>query len=137
MNISKGTAMAKTLDRSRPYAEVIGSSDGTRYEQDGCRFRVDGSLNEPEALSKPPADANSNGYLDRDEIKAVMKEFGIAVPGGNAKRETLIDAITTGIWSQLEANGVGYTGDETVERLIELRRSAEKIADEEAAKANG
>jgi hypothetical protein len=37
------------LDRTKPFGEIIGSTDGARYDQDGRVFGADGNLlNTPE-----------------------------------------------------------------------------------------
>lgn len=57
----------KTLDKSRDYAQVFGSSDGRIYEQDGVSFTADGKeWVDPAAprvtvKSEKPAQADKKG----------------------------------------------------------------------------
>ena len=60
--------MAKTLDRSRPFAEVHGISD-VRYEQDGLPFDYAGNLMVPEEPKK-----RRQKQADVDQVEANLKD---------------------------------------------------------------
>lgn len=55
----------KKLDRNRPYGEVIGPC-GHAYEQDGCRFDVDGNSIEPVPEKKRKKEADSEATSERE-----------------------------------------------------------------------
>jgi hypothetical protein len=38
-----GSGINMKLDKKRPYAEIIGSTDGSKYEQDGVVFDGEGN----------------------------------------------------------------------------------------------
>ena len=67
----------RTLDRSRAYGTVVGSSDGSAFMQDGVCFRGDGSCLEddptPAAVvaQAPPAAQPDVSGVTREQLEAL------------------------------------------------------------------
>lgn len=66
------------LDRTRPYGELWPPQDGAWYEQDGRRFRFDGTPVEAEAAAAPvattePVDA---APVDAPPVKTTRRKAG-------------------------------------------------------------
>lgn len=136
MPILKGTGMARKLDRNRPFAECIGSNDGTRYEQDGLKFRADGTLNQPEPEVMPSPTPAEEEYrppnvvrvgrvpkrddeLEMDEIKKRMRKMGMRI-SGRAKRETLLKSLRKAVERELREQDISFVGHEPICQLMDI-----------------
>ena len=66
--------MAKTLDRSRPFAEVHGISD-VRYEQDGLPFDYAGNLmGQVDVENEPKKRGRQKAIVD--QVSANLEDVG-------------------------------------------------------------